>query len=55
MTILILGTATVFFIILGICSLMIASEYGAEKKLVTFYLWAILIWSAIVMILMEIL
>jgi hypothetical protein len=55
MAILLLGTATVFFIILGVCSLMIASEYGAEKKLVALYLWAIVLWSAVCMILMEIL
>jgi hypothetical protein len=54
MTILILGIATLFVMILGVCSLIIAREYGADQKLVILYVWAIILWTGICMILMEI-
>ena len=54
MDMLILGIATSFLVILGVCSLIIAREYGADQKLVTLYVWAMILWAGICAILMEI-
>jgi hypothetical protein len=54
MTMLILGVMTVFVILLGAATLIIANEYGASQKMVTLWLWAILLWAIMCKIIIDI-